>query len=125
FSAQRNNNLIQYIIVRNNIFENIGINAYFTIDRPVDGYNNDNIYFGYNTISESNKTISGEYWAQTGDRDGVGFQNISNCTIEHNDISGGAPASGGIGIWNDATFTTNFTGNVVRYNFLHNLDFHG
>jgi parallel beta-helix repeat protein len=123
FSYQRAGNSIQNITVQNNTFSDMGINAEFYSDSS--GAANDGIYFGHNTITNSNRTTSGEYWMQSGDRDGVGFQNISNTTIEHNDISGGAKADGGITVWIDWRLTVPFTGNVIRYNHLHDLDGRG
>jgi hypothetical protein len=54
-----------------------------------------------------------------GDIDGISVQDIKNSIFEYNEIAGGC-YSGGIVVW----FSNGFpgTGNIIRYNYIHDID---
>ena len=120
FLLERSNNENKFITIRNNTFDYCGTNIY--IATAATGVSNDNIYIGYNKITHSNTTKCGVYFAQSGDADGISLQNLSNSTIEHNDISGVSSRGNGITHWTDYTSTVNFNGNKIQYNYIHDVD---
>lgn len=57
-------------------------------------------------------------WAP-GDIDGISVQNVMNSIFEENEISGGT-YTGGITVWFNLGFSG--TGNIIRYNYIHDID---
>jgi len=81
----------------------------------------ENVTIRRNSFLNSNKmrgTVSWD-WAGGGDRDGISIQNIKDSTIEYNEVSGLCHLGGGITIWFDSAYRG--TGNIIRYNYVHDV----
>ena len=102
------------LVVQDCTFDYCGTNIYFEINSG--GYF-DGVIFQRNKITHSNEWITGDYPGT--DRDGVSCQNLTNSTIEHNEISGRCDQWGGINLWYSNGFTG--TNNVIRYNYIHDV----
>jgi len=91
----------------------------YLVDQVKPFYGFRNIVFSRNKITHSNGLKSGKRWIETGDADGFSLQNVRDSIFEYNDISGHCDGIAGITIWN--AVGANITGNIIRYNHIHDI----
>ena len=109
------------VIVQDNLFKNNRSNMYFVAE------NNsmwDGLIVRRNRIIDTDIMRSGMRYSSwfPGDIDGISVQNVTNSIFEQNEISGGC-STGGILVWFGLGVAG--TGNIVRYNYIHDIDTSG
>ncbi|MGB9669220.1 MAG: hypothetical protein ACPL0B_02430, partial [Anaerolineales bacterium] len=106
------------ILIYNNIFNYCRHNIYLISQTaPYHGFRN--IVIRNNQMLNSNGLVCGERWIATGDADGISLQNLRDSIIEYNDISGHCDGIGGITHWIANGYAG--TGNIIRYNYIHDI----
>jgi len=109
------------ITIKNNYFDYCRENIYFINQRsPYLGW--DKIIISKNKITHSNGLTNGEIWETAGDRDGISLQHLSNSIVEYNDISGHCDEVAGITHWASPKEDATATGNIFRYNYIHDVE---
>ena len=108
--------------IQNNIFRHSTNNIYLVSG---DGATRlwRNTLIKNNTITNWNMTADPAYYGQafytTGDRDGLSFQNLKDSIVEYNHIYNGKLDTGGICHWIKTGVAA--TGNIIRYNRIHDI----
>jgi hypothetical protein len=106
--------------------------SYINVTNCTFQYNNNNMYFvatgtgsfsncniQNNVILNSNYRAGSVAYSDSGDQDGISIQTCSDFLIENNIISGRCSRYAGIHLWFPATFTG--TGNIIRNNYIHDI----
>ncbi len=108
------------ITIQRCTFDYVGTNLYLI---SVNHGNWDTVTITNNIITYSNKTTQGGTWGYDSDRDGLSFQNLKNSLITRNEISGQCHSTtGGGGIVHWTSSGADATGNVIAYNYIHDIE---